>query len=67
MLWLSATPLPVPTRGLYVMVGGRAGKVSWGPPIGSAYDLSFGNLDVHYGGTNTQVLAAVEAAVADLK
>lgn len=66
MLWLSATPLPVDTRGLYVMVGGRTGKVSWGPATGSTYDRSIGNLDVHYGGTDSHILAALEAAVSHL-
>jgi len=50
---------------LSVDVGGRTGQVSWGPK--HAYDQTLGNLDIRYDGTNPNALAAVKAAVADLR
>jgi hypothetical protein len=66
-LWLSNTPLPVPTAGLYVMLAGKKGTVSWGPKTGSEYDQPIGNIDVHYGGGDAHVLDAVSAAVSELR
>ena len=51
---------------LSVDVGGRRGEVSWGPKPAHEYDQPLGNLDVSYGGTNPNTLAAVKAAVAAL-
>jgi hypothetical protein len=66
--WLSSTPLPVTTSGLYVIVvAAPNGTVSWGPKIGPDYDQPVANLDVHYGGTDARVLRAVKAAVAELQ
>jgi hypothetical protein len=49
---------------LSVDVGARKGRASWGPKY--AYDRTLGNLDVRYGGSNPNTLAAVEAAVSGL-
>jgi hypothetical protein len=65
-LWLSPTPIPVPTSGLYVIFAGRTGTVSWGPATSGEYDQPVGNLDVHYGGGDAATLAAVKSAVAEL-
>lgn len=66
-IFLSATPLPVPVSGLYVLDGDNdTGHVSWGPKPAHQYDQPLGNLLVHYGGTNPATLAAVKAAVAAL-
>ena len=66
-MWLSATPLPAPYSGLYVLVGDNGpGHVSWGPKPAHDYDQPTGNLLVHYGGANANTLAAVRAAVAAL-
>lgn len=67
-IFLSATPLPVPVTGLYVLVGDNdTGHVSWGPKPAHQYDQPLGNLLVHYGGTNPSTLAAVKASVASLR
>ena len=50
---------------LSVDVGGRTGQVGWGPK--HAYDHTLGNLDVRYDGSNPNTLAAVKAAVTDLR
>ena len=52
---------------LSVEVGSRKGQVSWGPKPAHEYDQPFGNLLVHYSGTNPNTLAAVKAAVAALR
>jgi hypothetical protein len=67
-IFLSATPLPVPVSGLYVLDGDNdTGHVSWGPKPAHQYDQPVGNLLVHYGGANPGTLAAVKAAVAALR
>jgi hypothetical protein len=69
-LFLSATPLPLPVTGLYVIVvhGGEDGirSANWGSKHAGQYDEAIGNLLVHYGGANAATLAAVKAAVASL-
>jgi hypothetical protein len=51
---------------LQVAVAPRTGTGSWGPEI-DAYDERFGNLLVTYDGEDKELLADVEAAVADLR
>ena len=64
--WLSATPLPVPTTAMYVMVGAKTGHVDWGPKP-SGFDQLVGNLLVHYGGSDATMLGEVNAAVEVLR
>lgn len=64
--WISATPLPVPTTGLYVMVAPRSGRVDWGVKP-SGFDQPLGNLLVHYGGGNATTLTEIKAAVTALR
>lgn len=65
--WLSATRLPVPTTGLYVLVATGSGQVSWGEKPNDAFEETAGNLLIHYGGSNDRLLAEVRAAAADLR
>lgn len=65
--WLSATPLPVPVTGLYVLVATGNGQVSWGQTPNDAFEETAGNLLIHYGGSNARLLADVRAAAADLR
>lgn len=62
---------PWDTQQFYVYYAGPKAKGSWGDPDiahhAGEYEERFGNLLVHYGGSDEQLLARIEAAVDDLR
>jgi hypothetical protein len=62
---------PWDTKQFYVYYAGPKAQGSWGDPDiakdGGEYEQRFGNLLVHYGGSDEQMLARIEAAVDDLR
>jgi hypothetical protein len=64
-------PGPWSTDQFYVYYAGPKAKGSWGDPDiakdAGEYEARFGNLLVHYGGSDQQLLDRVKAAVDDLR
>ena len=58
---------PSASSQLFVAVGARHGTANWEMKPKNIYDDAFGNLDITYLGTNPATLAAIKAAVTDLR
>jgi hypothetical protein len=71
MTTYAIAPRPGDTKGFYVYYAGPKAKGSWGDPDiahdAGEYEQRFGNLLVHYGGSNEWLLERIEAAVDDLR